>query len=139
MLCGAALVSGCVERTITVYSNPPGALVYLNDREIGRTPVTRDFTWYGIYDVTLRKDGYQALKTQQTVICPIYELVPLDIIAEMMPVIRFHDDKYFSYSLQPLPPTDESALMRRALEMKGELQSSQKKPTTRPAKSTAAR
>ena len=33
-------LTGCVQRTITVNSDPQGALVYLNDIEIGRTPVT---------------------------------------------------------------------------------------------------
>jgi hypothetical protein len=139
MLMGALLCCGCVERTITVNSNPPGALVYLNDREVGRTPVTRDFTWYGVYEVTLRKDGYQALKTQQNVFCPIYELVPLDLISELLPVIRFHDDKQFSYNLQPIPPTDKALLMQRALEMKGQLESGRKTPTTQPVKAHAAR
>src|SRR5688500_8891874 len=49
-------VAGCgVQRSLTVQSEPPGALVYLNGLEVGRTPVTRDFTWYGVYDVELRK------------------------------------------------------------------------------------
>ena len=28
---------------MTIHSNPEGALVYLNDQELGRTPLTRDF------------------------------------------------------------------------------------------------
>ena len=58
-----AALGGCVERTMTFQSNPPGALVYVNNQEIGRTPMRRDFTWYGNYDVVLRKDGYETLKT----------------------------------------------------------------------------
>src|SRR5258706_9997592 len=61
LLPALALVAGCVERTMTIKSDPPGALVYLNDREIGRTPVTRDFTWYGDYQVEIRKDGYESV------------------------------------------------------------------------------
>ncbi len=57
VLAAAAGLTGCVERTITVTSDPSGALVYLNDTEIGRTPVTVPFTFYGTYDVRLEHDG----------------------------------------------------------------------------------
>jgi len=48
---------GCVHRTLEVESNPPGALVYLNGEEVGRTPMRKEFLWYGTYDVQLRKEG----------------------------------------------------------------------------------
>lgn len=47
---------GCVERTITITSEPSGALVHLNDEEVGRTPLTVPFTFYGVYDVRLEMD-----------------------------------------------------------------------------------
>ena len=37
------VAAGCVERTITVRSDPPGALVYLDDVERGETPCTFRF------------------------------------------------------------------------------------------------
>ncbi|MFB3120043.1 MAG: PEGA domain-containing protein [Stenotrophomonas maltophilia] len=40
-----------------ITSEPPGALVWLNDREIGRTPVDVDFEFYGRYDVRLHLPG----------------------------------------------------------------------------------
>ncbi len=68
----ALVLVGCarIDRTITVNSEPENALVYLNDQEIGRTPVTRTFKWYGTYDVEVRKDGYETLKTSAPVIAP---------------------------------------------------------------------
>jgi hypothetical protein len=38
------VATGCVQRTMRVDSNPPGAIVWMNDQEIGRTPLERDFT-----------------------------------------------------------------------------------------------
>lgn len=56
----AALIAlgtlGCVQRTITITSNPTGALVHLNDEEVGRTPLTVPFTFYGTYDVRVAYD-----------------------------------------------------------------------------------
>ncbi len=44
-------LTGCVERTISISSEPSGALVHLNDEEVGRTPLTVPFTFYGTYSV----------------------------------------------------------------------------------------
>src|SRR5689334_12153842 len=55
------IASGCVRRTLSITSDPPGALLWLNGREVGRTPVDVDFIYYGVYDVQLVKDGYEPL------------------------------------------------------------------------------
>src|SRR5262249_26230601 len=34
------LLAGCIERTVTIRTEPDNALVYLNDEEVGRSPVT---------------------------------------------------------------------------------------------------
>ena len=79
------LSTGCVERTISITSEPPGALVWLNDREVGRTPIEVDFLYYGIYDVRITKDGYEPLLTTGEARPPWWDNVPLDLIAEMVP------------------------------------------------------
>ena len=73
---------GCVQRTISITSDPPGALVYLNDDEVGRTPVTVPFTFYGVYDVRMEAEGYQPLWTQQKAKAPWWETPGIDLIAE---------------------------------------------------------
>src|ERR1051326_773674 len=45
------LLPGCVERTMKIPSRPAGAIVYVNDEEVGKTPVKLSFTWYGDYDL----------------------------------------------------------------------------------------
>jgi len=131
ILLSVILVGGCVERTLTINSSPPGALVYLNDVEIGRTPVTRDFTWYGDYSVTVREDGYQTLKTHQLILAPFYEFVPLDLFSELLP-IHLHDKHEYGYLLQPPPLVDDQTLMNNATDLKGELESS-RLPKTQPS------
>src|SRR5437764_10189512 len=94
-------LAGCgVERVMTIDSNPPGALVYLNDTEVGRTPLKRDFTWYGKYDVVLRKEGYQPLQAKTDVTAPWWQWVPFDFVAELSP-IRLTDRQHLSYALTP--------------------------------------
>jgi hypothetical protein len=127
---------GCVERTITVESDPPGALVYLNEEEIGRTPVQRDFLWYGTYSVAVRKPGYESIKTKADVPPPFYQWPPFDLIAELLP-IQITDSHSLNYTLQ-LQPAGEGneGLLDRALAARAQLESSHLPPTTRATKST---
>ena len=89
----------------------------------GRTPVTRDFTWYGNYDVALRKEGYETLKTDGKVIAPWWQWVPFDLAAELFPL---HDKRKLSYKLKPTPETaiEPDVMLSRAEQLRGKLQSS---------------
>jgi hypothetical protein len=123
LACLAAL-PGCLERTISITSDPPGALVYLNDVEIGRTPVETDFAFYGTYDVRLKLEGYEAIATSREASAPIYEYPGPDLIAEAIPAkIRTRIEWHFD--MQPLaylqPDADKSALDRALLERAAEL------------------
>jgi hypothetical protein len=128
---------GCVERTLTVRSDPPEALLYLNGTEVGRTPFTHDFTYYGWYDVEVRKEGYETLKTTGQVIAPWWQWVPFDFFAELSP-IRLRDKQMLSYSLRPTSAAavDPQKLLNRAEEMRPKLESSEhtRQPTTRAGK-----
>ena len=140
----STLLSGCVRRTLNVTSDPPGALVYMNDQEVGRTPLQKDFTWYGTYDVAVRKDGYDTLKTKSKVIAPIWQWPPFDLIAELLP-LRLTDNHNLHYTLNasgPAPSQDE--MLGRAEELRLQLESSDYtrkpaavKPTSQPATSPA--
>src|SRR5690349_15676519 len=92
--------TGCVERTLTVQTDPPGSLLYLNGIEVGRTPVRRDFTWYGKYEVVVRKDGYETLKTGAPVNPPWWQWIPIDFVTELLP-FTLHDQQHLSFSLRP--------------------------------------
>jgi len=105
-------LSGCVERTITITSEPDGALVYLNDREIGRTPVDVEFIHYGTYDVRLVKDGYEPLLTFGKAKPPLWDAPGPDLLAELAPV-ELRSDIEWHYELQPAQ-SDPEALVERA-------------------------
>jgi len=102
---GTLLLSGCVKRTLLIESDPPGALVYLNDEEVGRTPVTVPFTWYGTYDVRLEMAGYRTLHTEQELAQPWWEHPGPDLFAEMVPDKRV--ERQWSFALAPATPADE--------------------------------
>jgi hypothetical protein len=97
-------LGGCAQRTLTISSEPAGALVFLNDEEVGRTPVTVPFTFYGVYDVRLEAPGYQPLWTAERTDAPFWEFPGPDLIAEAVGAqnhIRWH------FQMLPATPADE--------------------------------
>ncbi len=115
---------GCVQRQMHITSEPAGALVYMNDEEVGRTPLTRDFLWYGNYDVQVRKPGFETLDTNAQVTAPWWQWPPFDLFAELMP-FRPTDRRDLHFALQPTDETevDPQAMIERAGVMRDQLQS----------------
>lgn len=111
------LPAGCVERTLTITSAPSGALVYVSAVEVGRTPVTMPFTWYGDYDVVLRLDGYETLKTHHEVKPPIYEVPPLDLLSELAPW-TYHVERSAHFELTKSAEPADADLLKRAEELR---------------------
>lgn len=68
-----------------ITTEPSGALLWLNDREVGRTPVEVDFDYYGTYDVRLEQDGYEPMMTSGKADAPWWDTVVLDLFAEAVP------------------------------------------------------
>lgn len=121
----AAWCAGCVQRTISITSEPEGALVWVNDIEVGRTPVEVDFTFYGNYDVRVRLEGYEPLVTSRKARAPWYEYPGVDLVAEMLPM-TIRSDIHWHFELEPVaervdPEAAERELLERARELRGEL------------------
>lgn len=112
-------LGGCVERKMTITSEPAGALVLVSDVPVGRTPVTVPFTWYGDYDIILRLDGHQTLKTHAEINPPIYEIPPLDLLSHMAPW-TYRDNRYLHFTLEKLQLPPDEDLIRRADKMQVE-------------------
>ncbi len=105
-----------------IESNPPGALVYVNNEEVGRTPMQWPFTWYGDYDITLRLKGYETLKTHRMIWPPVWQIAPLDLVTAVLP-IPFHDRRRYTYDLASADETrtDPLRLVDRARAMESDL------------------
>jgi hypothetical protein len=100
LLVSAAALTGCRTRTLEITSDPPGALVWLNDEQVGRTPLETDFVHYGTYDVRLRLDGYIPLSTHRSASVPLADQPGIDFFTQAFPgraVTSWH------FKLEPLP------------------------------------
>lgn len=119
LACLTLLSTGCVRRTLTITSEPDGALCWLNGREVGRTPVTVDFLHYGEYDVQLTHDGCEPLLTTGKADAPLWDTIPIDLVSEVWPA-EAHSDIRWHYVLQPRL-TDRNELIERAAELRDKL------------------
>jgi hypothetical protein len=112
----AACCMGCVRRVIDITSDPPGARVWVNDREAGRTPCTIEFTHYGRYDVRLRREGFEPVVGFGDADAPVWDFVGCDLVSEVIPA-RFESRVRWHFTMIPTDK-DEAALVRRAREMR---------------------
>jgi hypothetical protein len=107
--------TGCVERKITITTEPSGALVLLNDEEVGTSPVTVGFEWYGDYNVQISKSGYQTLKTHQNLKRPVADRFPVDLFADMFSSKIYQYN--WNFKLEPLQPIDKEKLIKSAVDL----------------------
>ncbi|QDU64529.1 PEGA domain protein [Planctomycetes bacterium Pan216] len=111
---------GCVDRRMTVRTIPSNSLVILDGQEIGHSPVSVPFTYYGDRQIKLVKDGYETKTINQKISTPWYEFVPLDFVTEVLVPWKIHDRRNYLYSLEPsvMVPSDE--LLQRAADVRFE-------------------
>ncbi len=112
--------SGCVRRRLNVRTNPPGALVYVDNQQIGTTPCSVDFTYYGTREIRLIKPGYETLTVNQPIPTPWYEYPPLDFISENLVATKIRDNRTVTYNLAPQIIVPPQQLVDRANQLRQE-------------------
>lgn len=115
------IVGGCVERQLTINTKPQGALVILNDEEIGASPVTVSFNWYGDYDVRISKEGYETLKTHRRLKGPWYDSFPFDFFAGCLNPKRIVDSYEWTFELKQKQEPERPQLIEDARQLKQQL------------------
>ncbi len=110
--------SGCVRRRMTIQSNPPGALVYVDDYEIGTTPISTNFTYYGTRKIRLVKDGYETKTVMQSIPPPWYQYFPVDFVVENLVPGEIRDHRTLTYQLRPQAVVPTEAVLGRAEQLR---------------------
>ena len=118
VICIAVLLSGCVERTMTIVTEPAGATVYVAGEHKGESPVVMPFDFYGAHNVEIYKKDYKGLREVVEPKVPLYQRVPLDFFAELLFPFTLHDDHRYTYMLAPAKIEDATALRERAEQAK---------------------
>lgn len=112
------LSTGCITRRYTITSSPLGAMVYLNDKPLGMTPVDNHFVYYGKYKFTLIKEGYEPLEVEQEIDTPWYEIGGIDFITENINPFKVRDIRLFHYNLKPLQAVPPDKVLDRSTQLR---------------------
>ena len=107
-----------VRRRITIKTTPPGALVYIDDQEIGVTPVSTSFTYYGTRKIQIVKDGYETVTVLREIKAPWYQIPGIDFVTENLMRREFRDERLLQFKLVPLRIRTTEELIRRGQELK---------------------
>lgn len=109
-----AALNGCVERRYVIETDPPGAVVYRNGKELGASPVDDHFVYYGHYDFTIKKEGFQTQHIRQDIPAPWYQWFPIDFVSEVLVPVQLEDVRHFRYTLLPVEQPRIEDLLRES-------------------------
>jgi hypothetical protein len=121
LILAALGLSGCVERELTINTQPQGAVVTLNDEEIGASPVTVSFNWYGDYCVRISKEGFETLNTHKELKGPWYDSFPFDFFAQILSAKRTVDKYEWTFMLEEKKQVNPQELVEKAQQLKNQL------------------
>jgi hypothetical protein len=110
--------NGAVRRRLTINSNPSGALVYVDNQQVGTTPCSVDFVYYGTREIRLIKPGFETLTVNQPIPAPWYEYVPFDLVSETVVPMKIRDNRTVTFNLAPQLAVPTPELLGRASQLR---------------------
>ena len=93
-------------------------MVYLDGKELGRTPISTNFTHYGKREFRAVKQGYETKTVLLPVRAPWYQWVGFDFVSEVLLPGKLTDHKYYELDLQPEQVVSGRELVARAEEFR---------------------
>ncbi len=111
-------VTGCVQRRLVVRSQPAGAVVYVDNVEIGKTPTAVNFTYYGTRRIRLVRDGFETIVDFVRIQPPFYEYPGLEFVSENLVPFTIQDRRLLTYTLRPKRMVPTEQLIRRAEQLR---------------------
>jgi hypothetical protein len=114
LLASIAVLSGCVERRYTIRTEPPGATVIVNGEEIGPSPASKSFVYYGDRKITLIHDGYATKTVIQPINAPWWDNYLTEFFTENVIPISMRDEREYKYQLELAQSPPQGELRDRA-------------------------
>ena len=111
-------LAGCVDRLISLRSEPSGADVYVDGEKRGQTPLDVPYLWYGTREILLEKRGYREIRERVALNPPWWQYPGLDFVTEVLLPFTITDREEFSFTLEraPLSREEIDGVLRRAEE-----------------------
>lgn len=86
----------------------------IDNHNIGITPCSTDYTYYGKRNIQLIRDGYETLNDSRWILPPWYEIPPLDVVTENVIPYELRDERIIDYQLMPQKVVPTQQLLGRA-------------------------
>ncbi len=123
----ATVLSGCVDRAILIRSEPTGARVFLDGKDVGATPTRVPFQHYGTREIMVRWEPVERgvgdpLKPETRLVevsAPWYQWFPIDLVAEFLWPATIVDEHVFDFTLSPISASELEAEYREAARERG--------------------
>ena len=121
---GVVCQIGCntVKRRMIIRSHPEGAFVTIDRQPVGYAPVSVPFTYYGVREIQLEKDGYQPIKVAERIAPPFYDSFPVSFFTENFALRERRDERVMDFELVPKTQVNESQLLDRANNTRSNIQ-----------------
>ena len=110
--------NGSVIRRLTIISDPPGAMVYVDEEPIGATPCSVSYIYYATRKIRLVKDGYATRTVMQEFPTPWYQYIPLDFVSENVSPWEIRDERTVEFKLSPQAIVPVEQILQRGEELR---------------------
>ncbi|MCC9603795.1 PEGA domain-containing protein [Stieleria sp. JC731] len=98
---------------MTVRTNPPGAMVSVDNQVIGSSPAATPFTYYATRDIRIEADGYRTETIRRRFNPPWYQWPGIDFVAETLWPGELRDERIIDVTLTPqVQPPDQEVISR---------------------------
>lgn len=112
--------TGCVRRRLTVRTNPPGAVVTVDNQVIGTSPAATPFVYYGTREIRIEADNYRTETIRRRLNPPWYQWPGIDFVAETLWPGEFRDEQVIDIELVPKTLPARQDVIARADDVRGQ-------------------
>ena len=92
----------------------------VNGEAIGYSPVSKDFTYYGTYEITLVKDEFETVTAMQKINPPWYQKFPVDAVSDNLLPFHVTNRNEFLYQMKRQLVVPNQEILGRANGLRSE-------------------
>ena len=111
-ICVLVLLGACVERRLHIRTDPPGALVRVNGKEVGHAPTTWSFDHYGKVRVEAELPDHEPVQQVVELVAPTREWVFAGFFTDVLWPGTIHEDHEVALRLPRVARRTEEQIAR---------------------------
>ena len=92
--------------------------MYVDNQEIGRTPVSTSFIYYGTRNIRLELAGYETIEELHRIDEPWYQIPPIDFVSDNLIPREIRDERALEFQMIPRAVVPRGQLIERANDLR---------------------